>query len=212
MKKHKKPSSLRSETKYHSVKPNLNLKSRFGELSDINEYFDTLPPEAQEWLSKYADNFVNADFREQNILTPESTKALLKQYIKDIKNYKGDKKVKDFVSKYLIREDNVPIKIIREMFFEQDDKKLLKLVDQLKDAITSNISKASKREVNKVIKIIQKEVYNINNARNRDVLTQAHASGQLNYIEELDETEFVTDEDDLIMRIDLKRELEKLKK
>lgn len=210
--KKKKQKSVRSETKNSSVKPQLNLKSRYEELEDINSYFNQLPPEAQDWMQKYTSNHVNADFRDDNLLTNETTRILLKQYIKEIKNYKGERKVKDFVSKYLIREDNIPVGIIRDMFFETNDKKLLKLVDDLKESITKNINKTSKREVNKIMKLIETEVYNLNNARNRCIITKSKASGQLNYLEDLDENDLVIDEDDLIDRIDLKSELDKLKK
>lgn len=209
----KKKPNQREQTKHSAVKPQLNLRSRWEELQDLNEYYHELPPDAQEWLNTYAENFINADFSEKTVLTESNTKLLLKQYIKEIKNYNNEKKVKDFVSKYLIRVDNIPVKIIKEMFFEADEKKLLVLVEKLKEAITENITKASKREVNKVIKMIQKEVYNVNNARNRCIITRTKAQGSLNYIEELSESDhYSTDEDDLINKIDLEKSLKNLKK
>lgn len=208
----KKKKNLRSTTKNSAVKPELNLKSRYEELSDINEYYGSLPPEAQEWMNKYTENYVNAGFNEDRLLTVSSTRVLLKQYIQDIKKYKGERKIKDFVSKYLIREDNVPLNIIKLIFFETDDKKLKKLTSQLKDAIMDNISNVGKREIGKIMKLMENEVYNNNNARNRCIITKSKAKGTLNYLEELDENDIVLDENDLIERIDLQKELNKLKK
>lgn len=218
--KKKKPKTLREKTKNSAVKPQLNLKSRYEELEDINSYFNDLPKEAQDWMTKYTENHVNASFKKDkednftkdNLLTESSTRVLLKQYIVDIKNYKGERKVRSFVDKYLIREDNVPLSIIKEMFFENNDKKLLELAHELKEELTKNVNKTSKREVNKIMKLIENEVYNLNNARNRCIITKSKAAGQLNYIEDLDENDLTIDEDDLIERIDLKTELDKIKK
>ncbi len=208
----KPPKTIRNSTKHSSIDPNLNLKSRFEEHSDINEYFHTLPPEAKEWMDKYVENEINADFREKRLVDENSTKKLLKHYLKEIKNYKGERKVKDFVNKYLIREDNIPISVIKDLFFEQDDKKILKLVSKLKDAISENVKKASKREVNKIMKIMEKEAYNRNNARNRCILTKSKAGGHLNYLEELPESEqSFSSENDVISRIDLENHLKNLK-
>lgn len=213
MPKKLQPKTIRNTTKHSSIDPNLNLKSRYEEHSDINEYFHTLPPEAKEWMDKFVENEINADFREKRLIDENSAKKLLKQYVKEIKNYKGERKVKDFVNKYLIREDNIPIHLIKDMFFEQNDKKLLKLVSKLKDAISENVKKASKREVNKIMKIMEKEAYGKNNARNRCVLTKSKAGGHLNYLEELPESEqSFSSEDDVISKIDLENHLSKLKK
>ena len=209
----KKKKTVRNTTEHSSINHNLNLKSRWEEISDINEYFHTLPKEAKEWLDKYVENEINADFREKQLITEDTANVLLKQYVKEIKNYKGERKVKDFVNKYLIREDNVPLDIIKDMFFEQNDKKLLKLVSKLKNDISENMKKVSKREVNKIIKLIRNEVFNKNNARNRCILTKAKAGGYLNYLEDLPENEHgVSSEDEVIAKIDLQNRLQKLKK
>lgn len=207
----------RNQIKNAAVAPQLNLKSRYEELEDINEYFHTLPQAEQEWLNKYTENIVNASFskrEEDNLINLENTKELLKSYIKNLKNAKTtDQRVISFVNKYLIRSDNVPLEIIKQIFFEQEDKKIIKLVSQLKKELLSNIKDIKKREVNKVIKLIQKEAYGINNSRNRCILTKEKSYGSLNYIEELtDNDQMNFSEDEMIAVLDLKEKLSNLKK
>ncbi len=210
-----KKKSRRSTTENAATNPQLNLKSRYEELEDINEYFHTLSPKDKKWMNDYTENFVNASFDkdpDENLISLEFTKTLLKKYIKDLKGDNAkDKKVISFVNKYLIRADNVPLKIIKELFFEKNEKKQLRLIGKLREEIFSNIKDTKKREINKIIKIMEKEVYGINNSRNRCILTREKAGGSLNYIEELSENDQYTNtEDDLIDIIDLKNSLNKL--
>lgn len=211
----KKKKTRRSTTENSAVIPQLNLKSRYEELEDINEYYKDLPPEAQQWMNSYTENFINASFtkEDQNLINFNFTKSLLKKYIKDIKSNKTkDKKVVSFVNKYLIRSDNIPLKIIKELFFEEDERKQVKLVKRLRNALLNNIKKTKKREINKIIKIIQREVYGVNNSRNRCILTKEKAGGTLNYLEELtDNDQMLSNEDQLIEVIDLRNQIEKLK-
>lgn len=212
----RKKKTRRQQTENAAVNPQLNLKSRYEELEDIGEYFHTLPPDAQKWLNNYTENFVNASFSkedEDNLVNIDFTKTLIKECLKNLKkNTTVSKKVKSFVNKYLIRSDNVPIQLIKDLFFEDNEKKQLRLLKKLKEALLNNIKNTKKREVNKVIKIIEKEVYNTNNSRNRCILTKEKAAGTLNYIEELTENEQLSSsEDELIAFIDLKNSLNKLK-
>ncbi len=211
-----KKKSRRSTTENAAVNPQLNLKSRYEELEDISEYFHTLPDEAKEWMNKYTENVVNASFdkkEDNNLVNLEFTRDLLKTYIKDLKkDNPKNKRVITFVNKYLIRRDNVPLDIIKDLFFENDERKQVRLIGKLKKALLENIKNTKKREVNKVIKLIQKEVYNVNNSRNRCILTREKAGGSLNYIEELNENDqSMSNEDQLIEYIDLRNELKKLK-
>ena len=59
----KKKITKRNKEKYKEVRPNLNLKSRYEELQDINDYFDTLPPKEKEWMNKFVGEYVNASFK-----------------------------------------------------------------------------------------------------------------------------------------------------
>jgi len=210
-----KKKTRRSTTKNSAINPQLNLKSRYEELEDISAYFHTLPDDAKDWLNKYTENVVNASFdkkEDNNLINTTFTRDLLKDYIKNLKqDNPKDKKVISFVNKYLIRRDNIPIEIIKELFFEKNEKKQLKLLVRLKKALLENIKSTKKREVNKVVKLIQKEVYGINNSRNRCILTREKAGGSLNYIEELNDNEqLLSSEDQLIEYIDLRNKLQKL--
>lgn len=200
--------------KNSAVSPELNLKSRYEELADISEYFDSLPPEAQKWMNSYTENFVNASFdketKSNNLVNFKFIEDLLKKYLKEYKKTGlNNKQVKNFINKYLIREDNVPLQIIKELFFEENEKKQLKLIKLLKKDILANVKTAKKREVNKIVKLIELEVYGINNSRNRCILTKEKAEGALNYTEELTEQEqMISSEDSIIEYIDKKSELE----
>lgn len=206
-----KKKTKRSTVKNAIIDPNYNLKSRSEELGDIDSYFHTLSPEDQKWMLKYTENFVNASLdRKQaknNLITPTYTKNLIETYLKKFRKKNTDKEVIDFLKKYLIRNDNVPLKIIHDIFFEENEKNLLKLIKELKDALYENIKQVKKREVNKIIKLIEKEIYGVNNSRNRCIVTREKAGGSMSYIEDMDADEHSYNlEDALIAKIDLTKE------
>lgn len=55
----KKPKNRRNTDKFSAVKPELNLRIRQEEISDVAEYFDTLPLEAKRWMNKFVEEYVN---------------------------------------------------------------------------------------------------------------------------------------------------------
>lgn len=206
-----KKKTKRSTVKNAIVDPHYNLKSRSEELGDIDSYFHTLSPEDQKWMLKYTENFVNASVdrkrAKNNLITPTYTKNLIETYLKKFRKKQTDKEVIDFIKKYLIRNDNVPLKVIHDIFFEENEKQLLKLVKELKDSLYENIKEVKKREVNKIIKLIEKEIYGVNNSRNRCIVTREKAGGSMSYIEEMNEDDhFYNLEDALISKIDLAEE------
>jgi hypothetical protein len=52
----------RNREKYPALRPNLNLKSRYEEISDIATYFDKLPEEAKKFMHSFVEEYVNAKF------------------------------------------------------------------------------------------------------------------------------------------------------
>lgn len=72
--------SKRKKTKYPALDPQLNLKTRFKEISDI-DYLDKLNDEEKAWLNKFMAETVNADFRhrEQLYKTSGQKKELYKR-------------------------------------------------------------------------------------------------------------------------------------
>lgn len=203
----KKKTTRRNTVKNSAIDPYLNLKSRSEELGDIQSYFHNLPPDAQKFMLKYTENVVNASFDrkipKKNLITPTYIKNLLELYLFNFKKKDQDKKVINFIKKYLIRSDNIPIDIIQELFVEENDTKILKLVKKLKSSLYANLKNVKKNEIYKVIKLIEKEVYGINNARNRCIVTREKAGGSLSYIEDMSEDEVLYNyEDALVAKID----------
>lgn len=56
----------RSRTKYPNLYPELNLKTRFEEISDINSYIGKLNDEEKAWLNKFVGESINASFSKNN--------------------------------------------------------------------------------------------------------------------------------------------------
>jgi hypothetical protein len=212
-----KKKTKRNTVKNAIINPNYNLKSRSEELGDISEYFNTLPPEEKAWMLKYSENVINAGFDREvdknNLISNSYTKDLILSYVTNVTKFKNknlDKNVVRFITKYLIRNDNIPLKIIQDIFFENDKKKLTKLISNLKESLCTNIKKVKKREVNQIIKIMEKEIYNTNNARNRCIMTKEKAAGSLSYINDMSEDEISYNyEDVLVAKIDKQNELAK---
>lgn len=57
----KKPSA-RTKKKFSALNPRLNLKSRTEELTDILSYFDQLNDEEKEWMNRFTEEYVHANF------------------------------------------------------------------------------------------------------------------------------------------------------
>ena len=133
----KKRKNRRNQVKYPAVRPDLNLKTRYEEITDVASYFNTLPEDAKKWIHSYTEEAINANF-----------------------NHKGRK-------------------IIRKV----EDKRA---------------------------------IYNRNNARNRDILTRAKASGQYVEIDNpMNKKNFLTGhrlEDALIAKIDHENKAKRKKK
>lgn len=56
----------RSRTKYPNLYPELNLKTRFEEISDINSYIGKLNDEEKAWMNKFVGESINASFSKDN--------------------------------------------------------------------------------------------------------------------------------------------------
>lgn len=56
----------RSRTKYPNLYPELNLKTRSEEISDINSYIGKLNDEEKAWLNKFVGESINASFSKNN--------------------------------------------------------------------------------------------------------------------------------------------------
>lgn len=57
-----KKRSRRSTSKYPAIDVNLNLKTRYEEISDVASYFDTLPEDAKKWMHSFVEETINAKF------------------------------------------------------------------------------------------------------------------------------------------------------
>lgn len=77
MKKVKKPAKInrRNQTKYPALKPELNLKTRKEEISDLHSYMHKLNEKEKAWLNKFAEEYINASFGPKPL---HKTKALRK--------------------------------------------------------------------------------------------------------------------------------------
>jgi uncharacterized protein YecE (DUF72 family) len=49
--------------KHRALKPNLNLKTRWEEIQDLASYADTLSEEDRDWLNRFAEEYICANFR-----------------------------------------------------------------------------------------------------------------------------------------------------
>jgi hypothetical protein len=63
----------RNNVKYAALKPEYNLKTRKEEIEDIASYANKLSPKDKEWLNKFVEEEINADFRHNRKLN--KTKA-----------------------------------------------------------------------------------------------------------------------------------------
>lgn len=77
IKKTKKKNNLRARTKFPEFKVNLNLKTRYEEISDIMQYANTLPNKEKKWLSEFVAEYINADFQHGGVIR-HKTKRLKK--------------------------------------------------------------------------------------------------------------------------------------
>ena len=77
----KKPkNNLRARTKYPALRPHLNLKTRFEEISDVLSYVDQLNDKEKAFLNSFISEYVNADFRHEGKILHKSKKAKKKCY------------------------------------------------------------------------------------------------------------------------------------
>lgn len=64
----------RESKKYPAVDVTLNLKTRYEEISDVAEYFDTLPEDAKEWMHSFVEEYINAKFNHKGKKIHRKTK------------------------------------------------------------------------------------------------------------------------------------------
>ena len=57
----------RNQTEYPAIDVQVNLKARYEEILDINEYFHTLPEDAKKWMNKFTDEYVNDVLNRKNL-------------------------------------------------------------------------------------------------------------------------------------------------
>ncbi|SRR6266700_6006258 len=57
----------RQQEKYSAVEPQVNLKARYEEIMDIQEYFHDLPEYAKKWMNKFTDEYVNDVLDRKNL-------------------------------------------------------------------------------------------------------------------------------------------------
>lgn len=62
-----KKKTKREEKKYPAINPEVNLKSRYEEIMDINEYFHTLSEKDKEWMNKFTEEYVNDKLNRKNL-------------------------------------------------------------------------------------------------------------------------------------------------
>jgi hypothetical protein len=58
----KRGGTRRGSKKLRALNPELNLKTRYEEIADLASYAHTLPPDAQEWLNSYSEEYICANF------------------------------------------------------------------------------------------------------------------------------------------------------
>jgi hypothetical protein len=66
-KKPRKKQTRRSKNPYRALDPNLNLRSRWEEISDLASYAHKLNPKEKEWLNKFSSEYICAEFGEKPI-------------------------------------------------------------------------------------------------------------------------------------------------
>lgn len=62
----RKKKTLRSETKYPALRPELNLKTRQDELNDIKSYLPQLNEKEKAWMDKFVSEYVLGYFPKKN--------------------------------------------------------------------------------------------------------------------------------------------------
>lgn len=62
-KKVTKSTNRYKNTKYKALEPEINLKSRYEEIEDIASYAKDLPEEAKDWLNRFTQEYVCANFK-----------------------------------------------------------------------------------------------------------------------------------------------------
>lgn len=82
--KNKKPLSRRAKAKYPNLCPELNLKSRYDEISDMQSYMHLLTEKEKDWLNRFAAEEVNANLNhEGKRLNPNTKKNRSRIYHKN---------------------------------------------------------------------------------------------------------------------------------
>jgi hypothetical protein len=77
--KEKKKESKRSRDPLAALKPELNLKTRYEEISDMNSYMNKLNAKEKAWLNKFSSEYVNASLDTENPKNNlHNTKELMK--------------------------------------------------------------------------------------------------------------------------------------
>lgn len=71
----------RKDNKFAALDPNLNLRSRWDEISDLASYANTLPPEAREWLNAYSNEEICANFNHDGPKLNDPTDATVRSRI-----------------------------------------------------------------------------------------------------------------------------------
>lgn len=66
--------NLRARTKFAAFKPNLNLRTRYDEISDILTYANELPDKAKKWLAEFTEEYVGANFNHGGVIRHKTKK------------------------------------------------------------------------------------------------------------------------------------------
>lgn len=183
-----KKKTRRSESKYPSLDPKLNIKTRHDEID--YDYIDQLSEKEKEWLNNFTQEYIGASFD------------------KSKKRIHRKKKVESEKNIYLKKLNEKMLSIIKGLNELIEDSnvnhlskvKLKKLVYKFK----LNLNKTIKNELVYIKDKYKKEAYDKNNARNRCIMTKARAQGKLTVIDVLPETYLVNEdvEDQMIEKLD----------
>ncbi len=82
-KKSIKSPTRRNRFKYSALEKTANLKTRQDEIDDVKTYFDKLSPEEKDWMNRFMEEEVHADFRHDGPILNKSKKDKKRIYNKN---------------------------------------------------------------------------------------------------------------------------------
>ncbi len=109
----------RESKKYPAVNPEVNLKSRYEEIMDINEYFGKLSEKDKEWMNQFTEEYVNASFSKKK-KPLHKTKRLKKDCYDRNNSRNRDVMVKTKITNHLLYTEELLAKDDKTYYPEDD--------------------------------------------------------------------------------------------